>query len=285
MVYSISIKNQAAALRQKGFSLNEISSNLNISKTTVHDWVSDKIILSEKAQARIAKRISDGIAKANYAKYEGKYKGIYSKIVPKPRSWSNNLVSIVAHFMFDGGRQNDSYVYYNSSTGLVREVSEKVEEIFKLTPKRRLTPEGVIRAIFFSMDFVRYLDRKIPYLIKYIPSARKEEKRAFLQAFFNDEGNAFYDKKYGHNRVRGYQKNTDILLIVKKLLREFEIESRIEKNEIVISRKHDFKNFKKEINFSPYLFLNPKRKNSIWKRKISKRELLDMIICPSVNQS
>lgn len=271
MPYPTEIRNQAKALRKRGFSLNEISSGLNIPKTTVHDWVSHLVELSDKARRRIAKITSRGQARGGAKKL---------RIIRKPKNWNKELVSVVAHFMFDGGQGKDRYIYYNSSTGLIKEVSRETANLFRLRPYYRTAKNGVARATFYSADFVRYLNKKIPALLEYIPKARREEKREFLRSFFDDEGNVFYDKKHRHHRIRGYQKNTEILLIVGELLRDFEIESRVEKNEVVISRKQSFVNFRKEINLSPYLFLNPKRKNSVWKRRISKRELLDMIIKP-----
>ena len=137
---------------------------------------------------------------------------------------------------------------------------------------------NVSRFIFHSIDFQRYILRKIPELLSYISNARLEEKRAFLKAFFDDEGNAFYDKKYSHHRIRGYQKDKKILIIVKNLLKEFNIECKIERNELVISKKEDIKLFASQISFSPLLFINPHRKNSVWKKKISKQEILTIII-------
>ena len=57
------------------------------------------------------------------------------------------------------------------------------------------------------------------------------------------------------------------------------VEKVIEKySEIVISRREDMFRFQKEINFSKGIFLNPKRKNSIWKKNLEKRQLLNHVL-------
>lgn len=48
--------------------------------------------------------------------------------------------------------------------------------------------------------------------------------------------------------------------------------------EIVISRKPSFIKFRDKINFSKGVYINPKHRNSIWKKKLEKREILDIII-------
>ena len=278
MPHSIKIKSKCEALRKKGFSYNEISSVLFLPKTTVQNWVSNKVILTKKAKERIAKRVAAGQKRGVYSKYEGKYKGIYSKIVTKPKCWSMDLVKVIAHFLFDGGRADRSMVYYTSNKKYGGKLAETIGKIFNLQPRVITVKNNVSRFIYHSIDFQKYILRKTPALLSYINNARLGEKREFLKAFFDDEGNAFYDEKYGHHRIRGYQKDKKILILVKQLLGEFGIESKIERNELVISRKKDVEIFAKQINFSPLLFINPNRKNSVWKRKISKQNILETII-------
>ncbi len=278
MPYPTILKEKSKALRRKGFSLNEISKRLDVSKTTIHDWVSHSIELNEKARARINRLIIKGRKTGNFNKYRGESRGRYMKVIVKPKGWSKRLIKLIAHLAFDGGKRPGGYDYYNSKNTLINQVADLANELFGLKAHIREGDHGVMRAVFFSADFSRYVQRKIIELFKYIPHARIEEKRAFLQAFFDDEGNAFLDKKYRNSRVRGYQDDKKVLLIVEKLLLFFEVNSKIDRNELVISKKADIAQFKKEINFSPNLFLNPNRKNSIWKRKITKREILGMIL-------
>ncbi|MFH1593445.1 MAG: hypothetical protein ABID09_01950 [Candidatus Omnitrophota bacterium] len=86
-------------------------------------------------------------------------------------------------------------------------------------------------------------------------------------------------------RVRGYQDSTRVLNIIKNILSEFAIECKVYSaiKGIEITGKDNLLNFVKEINFSPYIYLNPNRKNSIWKKDISKREVLNLAIASYKN--
>jgi hypothetical protein len=81
-------------------------------------------------------------------------------------------------------------------------------------------------------------------------------------------------------RVRGYQHSYDILLIVKKLLTEFNIPSKIDsaQTEIKITRRENISRFAREVNFSPGVRVNGNRSNSIWKRHLEKREILRLAL-------
>ena len=69
------------------------------------------------------------------------------------------------------------------------------------------------------------------------------------------------------------------MLLVQKLLKDFQIPSAIHKpNEVVIMSKVNLEKFRKEINFSPGVFINGNRSNSIWKKSLEKRYLLDQAI-------
>jgi hypothetical protein len=104
---------------------------------------------------------------------------------------------------------------------------------------------------------------------------QEEMRREFLRAFFDDEGCIDYNLDRGHRRIRGYQKNIEILGIVKKLLLDFQIEARIQPpNEILIIGKGNLVQFQKEIGFSPGVRINGKRSNSTWKQPLEKREIL-----------
>jgi hypothetical protein len=56
------------------------------------------------------------------------------------------------------------------------------------------------------------------------------------------------------------------------------ITGKINRSNIEISGKENLVRFAKEINFSPRIYINPQRKNSIWRRKIDKRKILSLAI-------
>lgn len=269
--------NEARKLRKEGYSLREIACEFGISKTTAHDWVAHSVKLDKKAKACILETIKKGRAKGNWEKYHGKYRGKYSKVVLDPGYWNGELVSIIAHFLFDGHVKKGACEYYNSNKALVNKMINLVQKYFGLEAKIYLRESGVYRVIFYSTELSRLIGRKKQELIETISSLRVEEKRSFLRAFFDDEGNVTLDKKYGINRVRGYQKDRKILVLCQKLLNEFDIVSRLEKDCVVINKKVDLMKFKNQINFSEGLFIYNRRSNSVWKKPTLKREILEMI--------
>ncbi|MBI2474484.1 MAG: LAGLIDADG family homing endonuclease [Candidatus Taylorbacteria bacterium] len=86
--------------------------------------------------------------------------------------------------------------------------------------------------------------------------------------------------------VRGYQHNYKILLLVKTLLSEFDIDGHIDKkhNEIVISRKKNLEKFARQINFAPGLCVNGKRSNSVWNKSREKRNILKSALASYQNK-
>ena len=119
---------------------------------------------------------------------------------------------------------------------------------------------------------------KTQELLEYIPFALQKHKISFLKAFFDDEGSINFRNKA--RCVRGYQHSRRILEIVQDLLSDLEIESKIDnKNiEVNISGKENLLKFQKIINFTPGLTVNGKRTNSIWKKDLEKRKILEMAI-------
>ena len=109
-------------------------------------------------------------------------------------------------------------------------------------------------------------------------------KREFIRAFFDDEGCMDFRPKNNVRRIRGYQKDVLILKIIKTLLADLNIESRvILPNEVVISGKENLMRFEREINFSPGVYMNGNRSNSRWKKHVEKRELLRQAIASFKN--
>ena len=129
------------------------------------------------------------------------------------------------------------------------------------------------------MALKNYLEDKAEELRKTITQLPLECQREFLRAFFDDEGCMDYRPNRNVRQIRGYQKDKDILNIIQKLLHNFSIEAKIkEPNEVVIVGKENLIKFQKEVNFSKGVKLNPRRANSIWKKEIEKRELLESAI-------
>jgi len=268
-------------LRRKGFTLGEIIKVVKLPKTTIYDHVYD-VVFSLGGQERL-KKVTERIAEENTKRineFNTKYrkgKCIPGRIVPKPKGWTNELILLVAHFMFDGEIQTHSCIYSNRNEALINQVGFLMEKVFKLNPHKWLNKEtGVYRISYHYVELADYMKRKAQELKKYIKTATFIEKKIFLQAFFDDEGSVNFDRKI----VRGFQHNLEILKLIQKLLKDFDIQSKIDEKykEIIISRKPNLIKFRDEINFSKGIYINPNRKNSIWKQKLEKREILDYIM-------
>ena len=204
-----------------------------------------------------------------------KGKCISGRKVHKPKAWSKDLIHVLSHLMFDGSVERCGCTYYNSSQESIKHMRKLLEEVFGVKARQRIKDNGVhvLSAYYVELaDYVRNTEEK---LLKHIKNdASLEEKRIFLKAFFDDEGSVYF--KEGKRRIRGSQDSLPVLSMIKGLLTGFGISARIDNaaKAIEISGKSNLVNFEKQINFSEGLFINSLRKNSIWKKKLEKREIL-----------
>ena len=261
-------------LRRKGFVLGEIIKSVNLPKTTVYDHIYD-IPLPEETKERIKREARKRINE--YIRKERKGKCMFGRVVPKPENWTDKLIFLTAHFMFDGEIQTNACIYHNRNKALIERVETEMKKIFNLSPRDFFNKEtGVHRITYHYVELADYMRKKVKELKKFIRIAPLKEKKIFLNAFFDDEGSIHFDKKI----VRGFQYNLEILKLIQKLLKDFSIESKIDEKykEIIISRKSNLIKFRNKINVSKGVKINGKRKNSIWKQDLEKREILEMLI-------
>ena len=167
----------------------------------------------------------------------------------------------------------------------MEKVERNMKEIYEFPPALYLNKlTGVSRISYFNVALGAYLKQKSQELLEQITRMPTEHKRAFLKAFFDDEGCMDFRQKENARKVRGYQKNTQILALVSRLLSDFTITSRVVfPNEVVIIGKENLIKFQKEIGFSPGVYINGNRTNSLWKKHLEKRELLRMAIASFKN--
>lgn len=269
-----SFKEECLALRKKGFSLNQISKATGRPKTSVYTHIK-RIPLSEKRIAEI--KINSRKRAIFLAK---KRKGVSNRGFTEIKEWDERLSCLVGHLIFDGSITKSSCIYNNRNQNLIKEVEENMRVIYSYGPKYWLNQKtGVLRISYHNVALAKYLKEKSEKIILELPSQNIRTKRAFIKAFFDDEGSIDFRPNKNLRRVRGYQKNTQILRLIKELLKTFDISSTIVMpNEIVISGKDNLKKFQKEINFSRGVRLNGKRKNSIWKKPYEKNFLLETAI-------
>ena len=271
-------KQKCVELRNQNYTLGEMVKILGRPKTTIYFHIRN-LPRSATLMQKLSKISRDKIitvrGKANkFGVVNQKGKSWLGRHCKEFKEWTAPLVNLVAHAIFDG-EINYSDVRYNSrSPILLTNFRDKMKLVYDYEPKVYKKYNGVIALAYNNVEVAQYLSSKKTELIDRVASFPEELKLPFLKAFFDDEGCVSF---LGNKRlVRGYQHSTKILNIVRKLLVDFDIESKIDSKyfEIIISRKENLLKFQKLINFSRGLRVNGRRSNSIWKESLEKREIL-----------
>lgn len=193
--------------------------------------------------------------------------------------WNEETVFVVSHFLFDGEICRGC-IYNNRNIALLNSVETAMRQFYDFEPKRYLNANtGVFRICYYNVEMAAYMKDKTEQLKSGAAKLPKEFKKVFLRAFFDDEGCMDFRPRHNHRRIRGYQKDVRVLEIVRTLLFDFGIESRIQlPNEVIITGKDNLSRFRQEIDFSAGVRINGERSNSIWKENLEKRDLLNRAI-------
>ncbi len=264
-------KDHCISLRKTGHSIIEIMRATGRAKSSIYTHIKD-IPLSKERLKEVKKASGERIRKFAIAR-KGKSKRDFSSF----QKWTPETVSLVAHLIFDGGIYPKSGCTYNNrSKTLINHVEECMRLIYVFEPTQYTNPgTGVLRISYHNVALAIYMKKKARELLHKILHTPLNLKREFVRAFFDDEGCIDYRPEKNRRSIRGYQKDAKILHITQRLLQDFSIESRIVlPNEVVIVGKENLMKFRKEIDFSPGVYVNGKRSNSRWKKHIEKRELL-----------
>ena len=265
---------QCVRLRRQDHSLLEIVRITGKGKSSVYPYIKN-IPLSEKRMAA-----TYNANKLHLHRIAAARKGKSLRNFKKFESWGKETTLLVSHLLFDGEISRASCIYNNRSTALIERVRNSMGAIYEFKPKEYTNLKtGVARISYHNVALANYLKNKSEDLLIKAPNLQRELKREFLRAFFDDEGCMDFRPNTNARRVRGYQKDINILKLVSSLLSDFGIKSNFQKpNEVVISGKENLLKFQKEINFSPGVFINGNRTNSIWKKHLEKRDLLGRAI-------
>jgi len=162
MAYSLNIRENASGLRKQGYSIKEISENLNIAKSTASLWVSS-IQLDDLAQNRLRERKILGQYRAiNTAKIKKeKLRAIYRKKALKSLKkicLNKELYKLLCSFLFwtEGGKSTDSYVYFiNSDPKMVETFLILLQSAFKLD-ERKLRAMAQLHEYHNERDTLKY---------------------------------------------------------------------------------------------------------------------------------
>lgn len=189
--------------------------------------------------------------------------------------WNGKLVLLVAHLLFDGEISSRGCIYTNRSLVLHNRVQRNMRTVYPFPPKKYESTPGVYKTSYYNVELAIYLQVKATELLATIEDMRMDHQRVFLRAFFDDEGSMYF---IGTRRaVRGFQHDEKILNLISRLLKNFNIESSVDTkySEVTITRRENIKSFAREVNFTPGVCVNGKRKNSTWKQSFQKREILE----------
>lgn len=269
-----SFKQKCITLRKQDKSLLEIAKITGRPKTSVYFHIRD-IPLSSSKLKKVYELNLQHLTRVAESRRGKSVRGFRTF-----DTWNTKKVSLVAHLLFDGEIKRYGCFYNNRNKTLLKKVESCMKEVYYFPPSRYFnTLTGVSRISYHNVALGPYIKQKSKQLLEEVIQLPKDLKREFLVAFFDDEGCMDFRPGINARRIRGYQKDTSILKLITTLLSDFEIKSRFQKpNEVVISGKENLLKFQKEINFSPGVYINGNRTNSLWKKHLEKRELLDRAI-------
>lgn len=267
-------KEECVRLREEGRSLSEIMALTGRPKSSVYAHI-HSIPLAEKRI--IERRIASG---NHIRKYALARKGKSARSFNTISYRTSNGALLLGHLMFDGSITRGKVVYNNRSRELILRVENLMREVYEYEPKRWTNADtGVLRISYHNVALGHYLQLESRKLLRHIHELPRDAKRAFLRAFFDDEGCIDYRPEHNRRSIRGYQKDVRILMAIQRLLSDFLIQSRIVlPNEVVITGRVDLDAFEREIGFSPGVSMNGNRLNSRWKKETEKRALLRQAI-------
>ena len=261
------------SLRKSGYTLPEIMKVTRLPKTTIY-WHIRDLPLSQKKIQFVRRASGNRIRKYAIAR-----KGRSERPFRAFDQWTSKTVLLTAHLIFDGEIYRGC-IYNSRSAALIERVQDCMSAIYSFEPrfaKNSLT--GVLRVSYHNVALGIYMADKARSLLIEVKNLPLNLKREFVRAFFDDEGCADFRPEENRRSVRGYQKNTNILHLIRDLLYEFKIQAKVKRpNEVQVVGKENLIRFEKEINFSPGVYINGNRSNSRWKRHLEKRVLLRMAI-------
>lgn len=265
-----SFKEQCIVLRKQGLSIGQIVLKTGRPKTSVYFHIQD-IPLSKERKEEIRQA-----ATKRFNDYSRSIRG-KSRLNRHPihfEDWNIKLVSLIGHLMFDGDVSHRGCTYTNRSLSLHQHFVDCMAEIYPFPYKRYESLPGVYKSGYYNVELGVYVKTKETELLRSVENMSRELQRAFLRAFFNDEGSVYFIGK--RRAIRGYQHDEKILTLIQKLLKNFGIKSTVDTtyNEISITRKENIERFAQEINFTAGVCVNGLRKNSIWKQSLEKRDIL-----------
>lgn len=267
-------KEKCIELRKQGYTLPEIMRITGRPKTSIHFHIQNIELSPERKEELRIQNLE------RLLKFAPNKKGLSQRSFQKFEKWNKEKVCLVSHLIFDGEIKYRGCIYSNRSHSLLGKVEKSMRSVYDYGPKRYTDLKtGVSRISYYNVALCTYINSKAIELVENIKRYQIELKIEFIRSFFDDEGCMDYRPKQNRRRIRGYQKDTTILYLIRELLLDLNIQSRVvQPNEVVISGKEDLEKFRDKINFSEGVRLNGNRPNSIWKKSLEKRVILNRAI-------
>ncbi len=196
----------------------------------------------------------------------------------KIKGWNRDLVGLISHLIFDGTINKNGCVYTNRNLVLHFQIRKGMKKIYPFPFRQYESLPGVFKTAYHNVELGPFLKKKSEQLIKKITKMNSDYQKIFLRSFFDDEGSVYFIRK--RREIHGYQHNNKILCTIKGLLKGLGINSRTELKykEIVISRRENLAKFARHINFTEGVRINGRRSNSVWKKSLEKRKLLESVL-------
>jgi intein/homing endonuclease len=175
---------------------------------------------------------------------------------------------LVAHIQGDGllqFRKNKELFYYNKEMSLIKQFRKDLKSEYGIDAWRPtwhqtefVTGTAIVKVV---REFLKFSDKKrVP---QQILISSKPVKREYLRAIFDDEGtanlfDAFDKRRNNYNKIRRvklYCKYSSFLLGIKSMLREFDVDAKINgpyngAYELVIMKKENLKRFYLRVGFN-----------------------------------
>jgi intein/homing endonuclease len=201
---------------------------------------------------------------------------------------------IIVHCMFDGwmfikrGQKKGYYIgYSNTNEVLLSQFKSDMAEVYELTRgSERVNNKGVPFVEYGSkgsvMDLlnttgvqsVSMLNNRVPEPIRKAP---EDIKKAFLRAFFDDEGRVVYVPETFGRRIAATSIKSNIRSDAINLLSEIGIPAHEIGVDVIIFGKKNLENFLKLVGFTPGVKVKRKRENSRW-YGYEKNELIKLML-------
>lgn len=270
-----SFKSTCLRLRRQGYSLVEISKHTGRPKTSVYFHIKGTSLPQERLQHWRA----EGRKRIIAYNLNRRGKSVQGRTPTPFTSWNPDLVMLVAHYTFDGEVRRTVCAYTNTSSALIERVTTLTRLVYPYPPKTRCR-NGVHSISYFNVELASLLQEKRAVLLATIERMGTEHRRAFLRAFFDDEGCVTFHPKRRTRLVRGYQYDEDLRALVRRLLQSFGVETREDRTAqaVVVSGRSNLERFAQEIGFSEGVYMGGTRKNSVLRKRVEKRVLLNAML-------